>query len=55
MKQKAFFINFKGLLLKQTKNIFLEGESPVLRFFLYTFCSKFTRTKMDLICDNSMD
>ena len=30
MKQKAFFIIFKGLLLKQIKQIFLEGESPIL-------------------------
>ena len=30
MKQKAFFIIFKGLLLKQIKQIFLEGESPTL-------------------------
>ena len=30
MKQKAFFTIFKGLLLKQVKQIFLEGESPPL-------------------------
>ena len=27
-KQKAFFIIFKGLSLKQVKQIILEGESP---------------------------
>ena len=32
MKQKAFFIIFKGLSLKQIKQIFLEGESrPTLK------------------------
>ena len=30
MNQKAFFIIFKGLPLKQIKINFLEGESPVL-------------------------
>ena len=33
MKQKAFFVIFKGLSLKkikQTKQIFLEGVSPSL-------------------------
>ena len=30
MKQKAFFIIFKGLSFKQIKNFFLEGDSPTL-------------------------
>ena len=30
MKEKAFFITSKGLLLKETKTIFLEGKSPTL-------------------------
>ena len=30
MKQKAFFINFKGLSVKQIAQIFSEGESPTL-------------------------
>ena len=30
MKYKAFFIIFKGPSLKQTKDIFLEVESPTL-------------------------
>ena len=30
-KQKAFFIIFKGLSLKQVKQILLEGENPTLR------------------------
>ena len=30
MKQKAFFIIFEGLSLKQIKSIFLKGESPTL-------------------------
>ena len=30
MKQESFFIIFKGLSLKQTKQIFLEGKSPTL-------------------------
>ena len=30
MKQKAFVIIFKGLTMKQIKQIFLEGESPTL-------------------------
>ena len=29
---RSFFIIFKGLLLKQRKRIFLEGESPALIF-----------------------
>ena len=32
--EKAFFINFKGLSLKQIKQIFLEGESPTLKMFV---------------------
>ena len=31
MKQKAFFIILKGLLLKQIKKFFLEGESTALK------------------------
>ena len=31
IKLKAFFIIFKGLSLKKTKQIFLEGESPTLK------------------------
>ena len=30
MKQKAFFMIFKGLSIKQITRIFLEGESPAL-------------------------
>ena len=30
MKEKTFFIIFKGLSLKQIKQFFLEGESPTL-------------------------
>ena len=30
MKQKAFFIIFEGLSLRQIKKNFLEGESPTL-------------------------
>ena len=33
MKQKAFFITFKGLSIKQIEQNFLEGESPTLRKF----------------------
>ena len=33
MKQKVIFINFKYLLLKQTKQIFLESEEPTLRLY----------------------
>ena len=32
MKLKSFFIISKGLSLKQIKQIFLEGESPTLKF-----------------------
>ena len=35
MKQKVFFITFKGLSLKQIKQIFMEGESPTLMFTNY--------------------
>ena len=31
MKQKIFFIIFKGLSATQTKIFFLEGEGPTLR------------------------
>ena len=34
MKQKAFFIIFKWLSVVQTKNIFLEAESPTLTDFI---------------------
>ena len=30
MKQKVFFIIFKGFLLKQITQFFLEGESPTI-------------------------
>ena len=30
MKQKAFFITFEGLSMKQITQIFLEGEIPTL-------------------------
>ena len=30
MKQKALFIIFKGLSVKQRKSTFLKGESPTL-------------------------
>ena len=33
MKQKAFFITFKGLPMKQITQLFLEGESPTLNFY----------------------
>ena len=31
MKQKAFFIIFKGLSIKQITQMFFEGESPRLK------------------------
>ena len=34
MKQKAFFIIFKGLSMKQIKETFFEGDSPTLRSFM---------------------
>ena len=34
MKQKAFFIIFKGLSVKQITQFFLEGESPTLTYGL---------------------
>ena len=37
MKQKSFFIIFKGFSLKQIKGIFLEGESPTLNLTIYQF------------------
>ena len=35
MKQKAFFIMFIGLSMKQTHKFFLEGESPTLNQSLF--------------------
>ena len=32
MKQKPFFVIFKGLSMNQIAQIFLEGESSTLRF-----------------------
>ena len=43
VKQKAFFIIFKGLSLEQIKWIFLEGESPIL-----VRCSKFNTKSQDI-------
>ena len=34
MKEKVFLIIFKGLLSKQLKPTFLEGENPTLKKFL---------------------
>ena len=36
MKQKTFFIIFKGLLSKQVKPTFLEGEEMILKSALDT-------------------
>ena len=37
--EKAFFILFKGLSMKQITQLFLEGESPTLICILYyTVC-----------------
>ena len=33
MKQKALFVIFEGVLLKQIKSTFLEGESPTLNVY----------------------
>ena len=41
MKQKTFFIIFKGLSLKYIKGIFLEDESPTLRWKLFSGYSIF--------------
>ena len=40
MKQKAFFIIFKELSLKEIKTTFLEGESPTLKFLDVLYCRK---------------
>ena len=37
MKRKAFFIIFKGLLLKQIKQAFLEGETMTLKEHSWKF------------------
>ena len=34
MKNKAFFITFKGLSMNETTQFFLEGERPTLNNFL---------------------
>ena len=35
MKERTFFTIFKGLLMKQITQFFLEGESPTFRFFIF--------------------
>ena len=38
MKQKEFFIVFKGISIEQLKQVFLEGKSPTLKIaisFIY--------------------
>ena len=35
IKQKAFFIIFKGLSVKQITQFFLEGESPTLILIIF--------------------
>ena len=35
MTLKAFFILFKGMLQKQIKHLFLEGESLTLNFYFH--------------------
>ena len=47
---KAFFIIFKGLSLKQTKQFFLKGESPVLKGFLCLMLK--TLVSYEIFCDN---
>ena len=55
MKQKAFFINFKGLSLKPVKEIFLEGQSPNLTktfndsFYKLFFCYKLITRKYHIL------
>ena len=39
MKQKAFFIIVKGLLIKQITQTFLEGETPILKRIFINFKS----------------
>ena len=41
MKQKAFFIIFRGLSLRQTKQSFLEGECPTLNQVLWIIYKMF--------------
>ena len=43
MKEKAFFIFFKGLSIKQITQIFLEGGSPTLSHFTKRKTRKKTR------------
>ena len=47
MRQKVFFIIFKGLSLKQIKTIFLKDESPTLRV-LKLLRTKYEKWKIDL-------
>ena len=48
MKQKAFFIIFEGLSLKQIKKIF-EGESPILNYCISPHQTYFSETFTALI------
>ena len=48
MKWKAFFIIFKGLLVKQITQSFLELESPTLNLYPYFF-SKFKKFHPSLL------
>ena len=45
---KAFFIIFRGLLIKQITQIFLEGESPTLKM-LHAF-KKLKKWTCEHIC-----
>ena len=49
MKQKAFFFIFIGLLLKQIKQTFLEGESPALNEILLPKHQYVSRTRTSLL------
>ena len=48
MKQKAFFIIFKGLSMEQTMQIFWEGESSTLTLLMVMLEFRATRWNVAL-------
>ena len=49
MKQKAFFMIFKGLSMKQITQFFLQEESPTLSIFFCRYSLNLFKMKLHLL------
>ena len=54
MKWKAFFINFKGLSLKQIKQTFLESERSTYLSYKKLYVFQFQKHLLDGFCKKGL-